>query len=338
MQVHHEMHPGMNMMMGNMEMAGGGWHQPMEYQHPQEGFLGYNQYQHNVGAYSHGHQQQQHQYYQVQDAMFEGGHEEPIPCSSRSLRARNSGATATATSMDRKGPTASTSASAGPSTSAGAQAIASGDDDTDDGDNEQEVPIVKRKPHKMVDTSLTVDDMMHNCLYYLLLHQHKKIPVKRSDLVKHAMNSQHKQFADVIRKLQVTLNDVFGMELVRIVKGKDNQPCIAPGAVDGSVAGPEEEGEEPVASGKRGKGKGTSNASASYIVVSKFPSSVFDSSMYVMGRRDPEADTKKTVLYLILSTIFMLNQAIDEGKKYTIRCIFNEYNFIYIFTISIFSQ
>lgn len=322
MQLHHyDMYSGMNMMMGNMDMSGGGWHQPMEYQHHMqhsatEGFLGYNPYQnqYNVGAYSHGYQQQHHQVYhqhQVQDPTYDGGNEEPIPCSSRSLRARNSGAAATGTSTDRKGPTASTSATAG--TSAGAQGNVSGDDDTDDGGNEQEVATGRKKSNKMMDTSLSVDDMTHNCLYYLLLHQHKKIPVKRSDLIKHAMNSQNKQFPEVIRRLQSTLNDVFGMELVRIVKGKDNQPCIAPGPIDGSIPCPEEEREEPAASGKRGKGKGTSNASASYIIVSKYPSSIFDSSMYVMGRRDPEADTKKTVLYLILSTIFMLNQAIDEG-------------------------
>lgn len=142
------------------------------------------------------------------------------------------------------------------------------------------------------------------------------------------MNSQHKKFPEVIKKLGKELSVVFGMDLACIGKGKDNLPCLvdpnnAAAAAEeaaAQAAAEELEQEQEATGGEnsdKNKEKRIKTASAgthSYILVSMFPSSVFDSSLFVMARRDPEADYKKSALFLILTSIFMLNRAIDEGK------------------------
>jgi len=95
------------------------------------------------------------------------------------------------------------------------------------------------------------------------------------------------------------------MTLVRLEKGKDN---ITTTSTSKGPTNTNEESEEPSSSSADKKVKGKGGSSESYILVSKFPSSVCDS----VTKRDPEVDSKKTVLYLVLATIFMLNRAVDE--------------------------
>jgi hypothetical protein len=56
--------------------------------------------------------------------------------------------------------------------------------------------------------TLTTKDMVHNSLLYFLLMQHKKLPVKRADIIKHAMNDQGKEFPAVMNKLSSVFDDV----------------------------------------------------------------------------------------------------------------------------------
>lgn len=299
----------MSQMMGGMNMAMGmGGLQGLGYP-PVEGYY-------NIGHQYH------HQYQQPIGNFSQVEYPEAMPGSSRTLRTRlpampppsASIPSSSGTQRGRRGG-ASTSQVAG---SLHSQAQESGGEDNDDDDEVEEAVASTSASAKSkkgaststgtgMETTLTVDQMVQNCLYYLLLNQNKKVPVKRSDLVKNAMNSQHKQFLEVMKKLEQILDDVFGMSLYRLGKGKDDAPVSATAETAEEEVVAEEAG---AAAGKKGRGKGSSSA-ASYMLISKYPSSVCDS----VTKRDPEADSKKTVLYLTLTLIFMLNRPIDEGNN-----------------------
>lgn len=68
--------------------------------------------------------------------------------------------------------------------------------------------------------TMTVDEMVQNCLYYFLALQHKKLPVKRADLLKHAMNGQKKNFNEVMAKFETVLRETFGMKIIGLEQGK----------------------------------------------------------------------------------------------------------------------
>lgn len=312
-----------NMMMMGM---GGSWQMGMGHHVPVDGYynMGYP-YHHNTHQYPHQFQPQyphqfQPQYppqfhpnslhHPVDNTQTLPNEDEAGPSSGRTLRARPARGQVSAGSA----PTASTSAAnMMPPTPGCSQATESAGEDADDDedDNVDDSGTAKPKKAPGMETSLTIDQMVQNCLYYLLLTQHKKVPVKRSDLVKNAMNSQHKSFQEVMKKLETSLEEVFGMKLVKLEKGKDNQHVACPTLTSVTDEVDLDTGSSPSASAKKGRGKGASSA-PSYIVVSKFPSSVCDS----VTERDPEVDSKKTVLYLILATIFMLNRPIDEGMQF----------------------
>jgi len=185
-----------------------------------------------------------------------------------------------------------------------------------------------------IEGSLTLDQMTHNALYYMLISMHNKMPVKRSDLIKNALNSQAKSFPEVEKKLTKILMYVFGMKLVKLEKGKDYMTVASKSPKVGRLdtgddnetvdvdmdqdTEHERDDEEDRERGKQGgnkkgkkKGKGSNSANCSYILVSKFPSSVCDA----VKKRNPVLDSKHTVLYLVLATIFMLNRSIDEGME-----------------------
>jgi len=70
----------------------------------------------------------------------------------------------------------------------------------------------QRKKGPVHDTVLLPrDEMLQNCLLYLLLLQHKKIPAKKADIVKHAMNGQTREFEELFKDLSSILNHVMLM-------------------------------------------------------------------------------------------------------------------------------
>ncbi|ODM92275.1 Melanoma-associated antigen D2 [Orchesella cincta] len=321
---------------GDMMMAGGSWQ--MGHHHlaaAVDSFhnMGMSSYHHQYPHYQtqyHGVQHQpQYQQYHHPVEMSQGmmmptptmmGDAEPGTSSGRSLRNRAGPSTSTPiiSRGKRIGAPSSQLATAASSSGepSGSGRVASVLDDAEDDEDDVEGGTASGTPKAKkggMETSLTVDQMVHNCLYYLLVSQHKKVPVKRSDLIKNAMNSQAKSFSDVIKKLSASLDEVFGMKLVRLEKGKEHL-TVASTPTDDEPGDEKEDDKKGKSKGKvdekkgKGKGKGNSSSVCMYMVVSKFPSSVCDSVM----KRDPEVDSKKTVLYLVLSTIFMLNRAIDE--------------------------
>lgn len=94
--------------------------------------------------------------------------------------------------------------------------------------NEEPTPTSSKgtssKPSKKINirsgVTMTIDEMVQNCLYYFLINQHKKLPVKRSDLIRNAMNGQKNNFTEVMAKFEKVLKDVFGMRVVGLEKGK----------------------------------------------------------------------------------------------------------------------
>jgi hypothetical protein len=67
---------------------------------------------------------------------------------------------------------------------------------------------------------MTIDEMVQNCIYFCLIHQHKKLVVKRADFLKHAMNGQKKNFNEVMAKFESVLAETFGMKIIGLEKGK----------------------------------------------------------------------------------------------------------------------
>lgn len=68
--------------------------------------------------------------------------------------------------------------------------------------------------------TLGIDEMVQNCVYYFLINQHKKLPIKRSELLKHAMNGQKKDLNEVMAKFETVLNDSFGIKVIGLEKTK----------------------------------------------------------------------------------------------------------------------
>ncbi|CAL8139648.1 unnamed protein product [Orchesella dallaii] len=284
------------------------------------GMGGYHQYPHYQTQY-HGvqHSSQYHHPVEMSQGMsMTQGDTEPSSNSGRTLRARGTpGPIITSTPIVSRGKRIGNLSATGHS-GAGGEPVGRVGSDAEDDEDDMEGGTSSGTPKTKkggMESSLTVDQMVHNCLYYLLISQHKKVPVKRSDMIKNAMNSQAKSFPEVIKKLEATLEDVFGMSLVRLEKGKEHLMVASKVTDDYKETGEDRE-DDKNRKGKRkvdekkgkGKGKGNNSSVCMYMVVSKFPSSVCDSVM----KRDPEVDSKKTVLYLVLSTIFMMNRAIDE--------------------------
>lgn len=56
-------------------------------------------------------------------------------------------------------------------------------------------------------------EMLQNCLLYLFLMQHKKVPVKKSEVIKFAMNGQTREFERVFKDIETVLNHVSFLSL-----------------------------------------------------------------------------------------------------------------------------
>ena len=54
----------------------------------------------------------------------------------------------------------------------------------------------------------SVDEMVHSSILYLLLQHHKKLPIKRADIVKNAMNGQLRSFPEVIESVKKIFEEV----------------------------------------------------------------------------------------------------------------------------------
>ncbi|XP_021956672.1 melanoma-associated antigen 10 [Folsomia candida] len=78
----------------------------------------------------------------------------------------------------------------------------------------------KSKINILSGVTMTIDEMVHNCVYYFIMSQHKKHPVKRSDLLKNCMNGQKKDYNAVMAKFETVLADNFGMKIIGLDKGK----------------------------------------------------------------------------------------------------------------------
>jgi hypothetical protein len=149
-------------------------------------------------------------------------------------------------------------------------------------------PGPKVKFHKRVNVRSGVtwdaDQMVQNCIYYFLVRQDKKIPIKKADLVKHAMNGQLKDFPEVFKTLKFIFEDIFGIRIIQL------------------------EHEE-----MKDKAK-ASRAPPMFIMVSKFDCSVTERVNIV----NIKGQTRRAVLFLILCVTFMLNRAIDEDMVWNI--------------------
>jgi len=149
----------------------------------------------------------------------------------------------------------------------------------------------KSKPHKRVNVrsavTLDMEQMIQNCILYFLVRQHKKLPVKKADIVKYAMNGQFKDFPRVYKELSFIFEDTFGIRLIQL-----------------------EIPEEVINS----KNKTRPLPPPSFIIVSKFDCSVAERNTM----RSIESLSKRAVLFLILCVVFMLNKPIDEEMVWTI--------------------
>ncbi|XP_035708883.1 melanoma-associated antigen D4 isoform X1 [Folsomia candida] len=68
--------------------------------------------------------------------------------------------------------------------------------------------------------TMVIDDMVHNIVYYFIMSQHKKTPVKRLDLLKHCMNGQKKNYNEALAQGEAVLSKVCGIKIVGLDQGK----------------------------------------------------------------------------------------------------------------------
>jgi len=165
----------------------------------------------------------------------------------------------------------------------------------DDGDSENEGDAKKRKgggrrggskkppkpkkimPHAGV--TLSLNEMVHNALLYFLLMQHRKLPVKRSEIVKHAMNMQNKSLPEVIARLDQVFSDIFGIRVVGLEESTSQR----------------------------------TKTCSSYTLISKYSLSMSE----LVTDRPIEVQCKRSCLFLILTLIFMLNRPVEEENIWT---------------------
>ncbi|CAL8131174.1 unnamed protein product [Orchesella dallaii] len=199
---------------------------------------------------------------------------------------------------------------------------------------------------------LTVHEMVKNSMNYFLIMQDKKVPVKRADLVRIALGSQSKRLPEVLTKLQKVLEETFGMRLITLNKTQKGFTIVSNPTTEGEEERQEEEDkmdvdvepqvaeepqvdEEPQAgpstsshsinNDKKGKGKKDSMKKLvrvnkpqkpvrMYMLVSKLRGNAAASVM----NRELESGTKLSVIFLVLSTIFMEGKPMHEDKFWRI--------------------
>lgn len=126
-------------------------------------------------------------------------------------------------------------------------------------------------------------EMVKLATYYILIVK-GKLPAKKSQIIKHAMKQQAKDFSVVITKTAKGLHKIFGFQLIGLKPGPDGTQTVCTGA---QIA-----------------------EANTFFVKNAIKPPTF---MEKIGRPDLYKDTVRAVLLLILSSSFMMNQPLDEG-------------------------
>jgi len=129
---------------------------------------------------------------------------------------------------------------------------------------------------------LSVEELTKQVVQYVLVLHTKKVPMKKSEIVKNAMNFRTKDFGEVIIEVGHVLDDIFGCKLVAMKADEAGSMQVVPFR-EGST----------------------------FLVVNMFATSILESS----GIRpiDSKNDGKRAIVRTILNCIYMLNRDIDDG-------------------------
>jgi len=138
----------------------------------------------------------------------------------------------------------------------------------------------KRKRIRLVETQTSAwnddclnhksfDDNVRDVLQFLLLRQHKKVPVKRCDIIKATLDGDSTKFATVMHKVEVLLSEVFGIRMIGVEKLSER-----------------------------------SSSFGKFVLVSKYPKLVTDHTWVF----DQAKDEVRGFLFAVLALCFMLNR------------------------------
>jgi len=136
-----------------------------------------------------------------------------------------------------------------------------------------------------VDTSerWTVEELVKNVVQYIFIVQNKCVPVKKLDIVKHAMNRQGPQFKMVMDEVVESLMDVFGVRLLAF-KGINE---VVENVSDGTF----------------------------FMIVSKFKKCALNLGDQVEFDHLGQKHLKVGLLRTVLGCLYMLNREMDESKR-----------------------
>jgi len=154
----------------------------------------------------------------------------------------------------------------------------------------------QRRRSKVQDSSVQVEKtvypmekMIKDGIIYVWIMQHKKLPLKRSDFLKHVMNGQTRDYHEFCITLEDILDEVFGIQLIPISPGNDSYGNES--SMNATSLTPQ------------------SNSYAYCIAVSKFRNKFVTLAMEI----DEASASLQGLLYLLLTSIFMLRGSASEG-------------------------
>lgn len=134
-------------------------------------------------------------------------------------------------------------------------------------------------------TRLSQPEMVKLATYFIMIVK-GKIPAKRSEIIKYAMNKQAKDFPKVIKQTGKGLRKVFGLRLIGVKAGRDDIPMMCDHA---------------------------SMAEATSYFVSTVKIQPVVARIHIPDRSF-EKDAIQAALFLILACIYMVDVDLDEGK------------------------
>ncbi|XP_054848128.1 non-structural maintenance of chromosomes element 3 homolog isoform X1 [Eublepharis macularius] len=89
--------------------------------------------------------------------------------------------------------------------------------DVDEEDTLSQTPTSSQVQHNVQRLSQSqMEAKVHELVFFLLVKDQKKIPIKRADILKHVVKDYKNVFTELLKRANQNLQQVFGMELVEI--------------------------------------------------------------------------------------------------------------------------